>query len=78
MEIFTLLLLLGLLVLVGMSMGKDEGEVDREGIAGVLRDLRMAGLVGTRAGGGGVEERICTGSLSSSNAGCRSSQSILW
>jgi hypothetical protein len=73
--LFTLLLLV-LLVVVGMSIGTEEGEVEREGIAAVLLE-RMAGREVAREGVGGVEERICTGSLSiSSNAGGSWSKSI--
>ena len=75
--LFTLLLLLELLPFMGsMSMGRDEGELEREGIAGVLLERNMAGLVVGMVEGG-VEERICTVSLSSSYAGCSWSQSIL-
>lgn len=77
--VFTLLLLfVELLIGPGMSMG-EEGELEREGIAGVLLERSMAGLMGTRLGVGGVVDRICTGSLSSSlNAIGSWSQSILY
>lgn len=73
-DVFTLLLL-ELLFAARMSIGADEGEVERDGIAGVLLDRNIAGRI-ARTGMGGVEERICTGSLSSSNAEGSWSKSI--